>query len=86
MKGHGTKKKKAKVTSTPFNPSSWSEKTRMVADGSYLDVTKNLITGPGDLKQDVVRAPKEAREKQVSSKRHGKFVQLCPHSCQNLLI
>ena len=75
MKGHGIKKKKAKVTSTPFNPSSWSEKTRMVADGSYLDVTKNLIAGPGDLKHDAVKAPKETKEKQISSKGHSRFIQ-----------
>ncbi|XP_065071557.1 HAUS augmin-like complex subunit 8 isoform X2 [Rhopilema esculentum] len=42
LKGQDAKKKKAKVTSTPFDPSAWSERTRVVADGSYLDLSRHM--------------------------------------------
>ena len=44
LKGQDAKKKKAKVTSTPFDPSAWSERTRVVADGSYLDLSRPMGT------------------------------------------
>ena len=75
MKGQGAKKKKAKVTSTPFNPSSWSEKTRMIADGSYLEVSKNVTTGTPGMINKAVQGSKEAKENQTTTKGgHGMFL------------
>lgn len=62
------KKKKAKVTSTPFNPQTWIEKTRSVADGSYLDISKNLVPTQSDEKHRVSRASKERKEKPALNK------------------
>ena len=61
MKGAGAKTKKAKVTSTPFNPAAWSEKTRMVADGSYLDLSRNVTVGQHDVLRDLAKKEKEDR-------------------------
>ena len=71
MKDLGITKKKSKVTSTPFNPSSWSERTRMIADGSYLDVSKTMTAALPDTRHDVAKVTKDAREKRISSKGKG---------------
>ena len=81
IKDHGTKKKKSKVTSTPFNPSSWSEKTRMIVDGSYLDVSKTMTAAMPDTKHDVAKVTKDTREKRISSKGLGMF---CLSACRTL--
>lgn len=71
IKGHGTKKKKAKVTSTPFNPQAWSEKTRMIADGSYLDISKNIPAGHSDVKHEVLKTLKDSKETHSTNAGHG---------------
>lgn len=65
MKGAGAKTKKAKVTSTPFNPAAWSEKTRMVADGSYLDLSKNVTVGQHDVIRGLAKKEKEDRDSKM---------------------
>ena len=64
-KAQGAKKKKSKVTSTPFRQSFLNEKTRMVADGSYLDISKNVTTGPPEIKHELIKTAKENKEKHV---------------------
>ena len=67
MKGAGAKTKKAKVTSTPFNPAAWSEKTRMIADGSYLDISRNVTVGQHDVIRDLAKKEKEDRSSKVGN-------------------
>ena len=67
MKAGGAKTKKAKVTSTPFNTAAWSEKTRMVADGSYLDLSRNVTVGQHDVIRGIAKKEKGNQSSKIKN-------------------